>query len=110
VADPSKLDFSDWFSVVATSLVAGMGAALGFFRTSNNKRDTRIRQVEDAMRQWDERHATHTTDIAVIETCQENTAKQLEAIGVTTRDTNENLKELSQTVTQVLLAIQAKKL
>jgi hypothetical protein len=109
VADPSKLDFSDWFSVVVASLLTGMGGAMAWFSGSKRRMHTKIAVVEEAMSLWHERHAKHSTDIAVIQTCQENTAQQLEAISVTTRDTNENLKELGQTVTQVLLAIQAKK-
>ena len=107
--DTSKLDFADWFTVVATALVSGVGGAMAWFNSSNNKRDARMDFLEADMRKWDESHAKHSTEIAVMETCQENTARQLESIGQTTRDTNENLKELSQTVTQVLLAIQAKK-
>jgi hypothetical protein len=109
VADPTKLDFADWFSVVVAAIVSGVGAAMAWFSGSKRRIHGKIADVEAAMTLWNDRHAKHSTDIAVIETCQENTAKQLESISLTTRDTNENLKELSQTVTQVLLAIQAKK-
>jgi hypothetical protein len=95
--------------VVATALVSGVGGAMAWFNSSNNKRDARMDFLEADMRNWDAAHAKHSTDIAVIETCQEATAKHLESIWQTTRDTNENLKELSQTVTQVLLALQGKK-
>jgi ABC-type Zn2+ transport system substrate-binding protein/surface adhesin len=109
VADPTKLDFSDWFTVVVAGIISGLGGAMAWFNSSNNKLHARLDIMEADMRQWDEKHAAHATEIAVVQTCQENTAQQLEAISATTRDTNENLKELSQTVTQVLLAIQAKK-
>jgi len=109
VADPSKLDLSDWVSIIGSSCIAGVGAAMAWFNGSKNKLHARLDFLEADMRKWDESHAKHSTEIAVVQTCQENTAMQLEAIGLTTRDTNENLKELSQTVTQVLLAIQAKK-
>jgi ABC-type nickel/cobalt efflux system permease component RcnA len=109
VADPSKLDFSDWFAVVSAALVSGVGAAMAWFSAGKNRMNARLDFLEADMRQWDQKHADHTTEIAVVQTCQENTARQLEEIGITTRDTNENLKELSQTVTQVLLAIQGKK-
>ena len=109
MADPTRLDFSDWFAVVATGIVSGIGGAMAWFNSSKHRLHTRMTEMEQTMGTWNEKHAHHSTDIAVVQTCQENTAKQLELIGITTRDTNENLKELSQTVTQVLLAIQAKK-
>ena len=58
------------------------------------------------MKNWHNKHAVHDTDIAVVKTCQENTSEQLAKINETTRDTNENLKELSQQMTQMLLAMQ----
>jgi hypothetical protein len=110
VADPSKLDFSDWFALISASILAGISGAMGWFSRTKRIMDERISKVEVSMRSWDGKHAEHSRDLAVVQTCQENTEKQLEAIVITTRDTNENLKELSNTVTQVLLAIQAKKI
>ena len=109
MADPAKLDISDWVSVIGSAVVAGIGASMAWFISSKNRLHARLDFVEADMRKWDEAHAGHTTDIAIMKTCQENTAERLETINQTTRDTNENLKELSQTVTQVLLALQQKK-
>lgn len=109
MADLSKIDFADWFAVVVGGMVSGVGAAMAWFSSSKRRMHDRLSAMDCVMAGWNDRHAKHTTDIAVIQTCQESTAKQLDAIGITTRDTNENLKELSQTITQVLLAIQAKK-
>lgn len=47
----------------------------------------------------------HTTSIAVVQSCQENTRQRLDEICETTRDTNQSLKELSQTITQLALWI-----
>ena len=60
------------------------------------------------MKSWQDMHADHNTDLAVLKTCQENTEQRLNEINETTRDTNQSLKEVSQTVTQVLLALQNK--
>lgn len=109
MADPSRLDYSDWLSIVGASVVSGIGAAMAWFNSSKNRLNARLDFVEADMRKWDESHAQHTTEIAIVKTCQENTAERLEAINQTTRDTNENVKELNQTVTQVLLALQQKK-
>jgi hypothetical protein len=109
VADPSKFDLSDWISIIGASALSGIGAAMAWFNSSKNRLNARLDFVEADMRKWDESHAGHTTEIAIVKTCQENTAERLEIINQTTRDTNENMKELSQTITQVLLALQQKK-
>lgn len=109
MADPTKLDFADWFSVVGTAIVSGIGGAMAWFSSSKRRMHGRINSLEAAMILWNEKHAVHTTEIAVVQTCQENTAKQLELINETTRDTNASIKELSQTITQVLLAVQARR-
>lgn len=102
MADPTKLDFADWFSVVAAGILSGVGGAMAWFNSSKKELYRRVADMECTMN-------GHVTHLAVLETCQENTQKRLEEIVETTRDTNMNLKELSQTVTQVLLAIQAQK-
>ena len=107
--DTSKLDFADWFTVVATALVSGIGGAMAWFNSSNNKRDARMDFLEADMRNWDAAHADHKTQLAVIQNCQKNTENNLEAISLTTRDTNEKIEVLNQTVMKALLAIQAKK-
>ena len=109
MADPTKLDFADWFSVVATAIVSGVAGAMAFFRQSNAKRDARSEQVRVEMAEWDKQQATHTTQLAVLTNCQENTSEALTEIKATTRDTNEALKELSTTLTQALLSIQEKR-
>jgi len=109
VADPSKLDFADWFSVVVAAVLSGMAGAMGWFRGSKKDLESRMLEVETDMRNWDKANADHQTQLAVLQTCQSNTQERLGSIDETTRDTNQSLKELSQTVTQVLLAIQAKK-
>lgn len=109
MADPSRLDITDWFAVVAGGILSGLGSAFVWFSNSKRRIHDRLTTVEHTMTGWSDKHAQHTTDIAVIETCAQNTAKQLEAISLTTRDTNEKLECLSGTITQVLLALQAKK-
>ena len=102
MADPTKLDFADWFAVVSAGILSGVGGAMAWFNSSKKDIHRRLESVEDSM-------SGHHTNLAVLQSCQENTEKRLDEIGETTRDTNQSLKELSQTVTQVLLAIQAQK-
>jgi hypothetical protein len=103
------MDLSDWISIIGSSIIAGVGGAMAWFNSSKNRLHARIDFLEADMRKWDESHADHTTQIAVLSTCQENTSRQLESINVTTRDTNDSVKELNKTITQALLAMQAKK-
>lgn len=109
MADPTRLDFADWFSVVATAIVSGIGGAMAWFASSKRDLYKKFAALEDNMKGFDAMHADHNTSLAVLQTCQRNTEERLEAIVETTHDTNQSLKELSQTVTQVLIAIQSQK-
>ena len=102
----AKLDLADWFSVIATAILSGISAAMGWFSYTKRKLVERIEGTEAAMKTLSKDYAEHGTQLAVLKTCQENTEKRLDEIGETTRDTNQNLKELNQTLTQVLLKIQ----
>jgi hypothetical protein len=102
VANPTTFDFADWFSVVATAILSGVGGAMAWFNSTKKEINRRLESVEDSM-------SGHDTNLAVLQTCQENTEKRLDEIGETTRDTNQSLKDLSQTMTQALLALQGKK-
>jgi septal ring factor EnvC (AmiA/AmiB activator) len=106
VADPSKFDLSDWFSVIVTSIasgiVAGITSAMGWFRRTKLDMYDRITLVEGEMRDWNESHAKHETQLAVMQTCQQNTEERLDAIDRTTRDTNQNLQELSKTIVTLI--------
>ena len=107
VSNPDKLDFADWFSVVGTAIISGIGGAMAWFNYNKRQLNERMEHMEDQMKTWQEKQATHTTSLAVLQTCQENTERQLEQISETTRDTNENLKELGNTITQILLKVQS---
>ena len=109
MADPSKMDLSDWISIIGSSIIAGIGGAMAWFNGSKNKLHARLDFLEADMRKWDESHADHTTQLAVLTNCQDNTEKSLVQIKETTRDTNTALKELSKTMTDVLLSIQEKR-
>lgn len=106
--DPRSLDIGDWVGLAGTALLAGIGGAMAWFRTSTAKLHARMQTVEDEMKEWDRLHAAHTTQLAVVETCQQNTAERLGKIDETTRDTNAKIEHLNETLTQVLLAIQRK--
>lgn len=108
MANPVGLDTGDWIGLIVTCLIAGAGGAMAFFRRGTQKLNDRIDLVEEDMKEWDKLHAEHNTQLAVVKTCQENTQERLEQIDETTRDTNQSIKDLSNTLTQVLLAIQNK--
>lgn len=106
VANVSPLDAGEWVGIIGL-IGGGIGALAALFRSNNGKIHGRIDGVEVEMKEWDKLHADHATQLAVVKVCQENTRDRLEKIDETTRDSNQNLKDLSETVTKVLLAIQA---
>ena len=105
-ANPSQLDFADWFSVVSAAIVSGILSAMGWFAASKRKLVERIGKTEELMKELSEKHANHATQLAVLQQCQKTTEERLEAINETTRDTNQDLKKLNETLTQVLLKMQ----
>lgn len=80
MSDLGKLDIGDWLAVGVTSTIAGIGAAMGWFKSSNNKRDKRTEAIENSMRDYERVRATQATQLAVLETCQANIQEKLEEI------------------------------
>ena len=103
-----KLDLDDWFAVVVAALVSGVGGAMAWFNSSKRKMHERIDLLESNMREWDDRHADHNTQLAVLTTCQSNTVKQLEQISESTLEINRDVKALAERITQIVIAVQAK--
>ena len=101
MANPDKLDFADWFSIVGTALVTGIGGAMAWFNRSKRDIYTKLESMEDTVKD-------HATNLAVLQTSQENTEHRLEEIVETTRDTNHTVKELGQTIMQLLLDMKSK--
>jgi len=74
------LGVGDWFAAIVTCMVAGVGAAMAWFKTSNNKRDAAIKEVKGKVEDCERLLAAHTTLIAVSQTCQKNIEEKLEDI------------------------------
>lgn len=108
MANQNGLDFGDYLAAAVVSVIAGVSGAMAWFNNSRQHIYDRLITVETNMKEWDKLNAAHNVQLERVKTCQENTARQLELIQQSTRDTNRGLAELSETVTKVLLAIQAK--
>ncbi len=72
MADLGKLDIGDWVSLAVVSVGSGMGAAMAWFKASNNKRDERTDEIEKKMELSDKLSNATNTRLAVIEICQAN--------------------------------------
>lgn len=92
---------------ILESALAGIGSAMLWSRYQYTKFHTRLEKAEARMQAHvldnAKDYATHATQIAVMQTCQEDTKRRLEGIEETTGDTN---KKLDQLIRDVLQAIQ----
>ena len=77
VSDLGKLDAGDWLGVIVTSVLAGLGAAMGWFKSSNKKRDQSIEELGERMNNYEAVRATQATQLAVLQTCQANIEEKL---------------------------------
>lgn len=93
--------------VVVSVVLVGMGGAMGWFKWKHQQLNTRLDAVEGTVSRHvlesTKDYSNHTTQLAVIQTCQEETKRRLEGIEETTRDTNQKLDTL---VRDVITAIQ----
>jgi hypothetical protein len=109
VNDPSKLDVSDYFGAAVTGIIAGIGGAMAWFIGAKNKiterMDTQERDLKIRLDGQDVELNKHTTQLAVIHTNQDHMSNRLDEIRECTNTTNEKLGDLSETLTQVLLAV-----
>lgn len=107
VADLKSLDVGEWVGILGL-VSAAIGTAAAWFRSSQNKVHVRIDFVEAEMKEWSKVNAAQDVQLERVKTCQENTRITLDDLKDTTKDTNEKVSKLSETVTQVLLALQGK--
>lgn len=78
-----QLSTGDWLGIGGLAATVA-GAVVGGVKGMLGKRDERITALELG-------HHDQTTQLAVLQTCQENTNVHLEQIRETTRDTNDKL-------------------
>lgn len=107
VASPPSWDVGEWIGVIGL-LSVGIGALASLFRGNNKKIHDRITEVEDTVKEATKTVNDHAVQLERVTTCQENTRDRLEKIDETTKETHQEMKSLSETVTKVLLAIQVK--
>lgn len=80
MSDPSKLEFGDWVQVAVGSILSGTGAAMAWFSGEKKIINARMAKMEGDMKCWSESHAEHNTQLAVLETCQQNTSERLDEL------------------------------
>lgn len=85
-----KLGLGDWAMEIAGGLLVALGVGgMTMFSNAKAKVDARLTRLED----W---HHDKITQLAAVQTCQQNTAERLENIDTVTRDTNMKLDNLIQ--------------
>lgn len=97
--DPTRLDLGNWaLELLTAAAVAILGWALAMVNRGKQQMEAKVENLERET-------ANHKTQLAVLKTCQVNTAERLTEIKTATHDTNDKLDQLAATVTDVLMAI-----
>lgn len=82
--EPPGFDWGEWVTIITASvfgsILAGIGAAMAWFRGEKKQLRSDMTALSQRMGEYDDKHAAHATEIAVIQTCQQSTEKQLEVI------------------------------
>ena len=87
----------EWLALVVTSMLAGMGSAMAWFSNSKKELNTRMTNIDGPqgrMACYEESHALLDKQIAVVETCQENTANTLVELKGLHKDMNQKLDDV----------------
>ena len=83
--------------LAVTSMLAGMGGAMAWFNKSKQELLTRMTNIDGPkgrMACYEESHALLDKQIAVVETCQENTANTLVELKALHKDMNRKLDDV----------------
>ena len=106
MSDPSKLDTAEWVGILG--LIGGFitGIAAWIHRMTKPYND-RIAALEGTVYGVPGQEG-HDTKLAVIRANQDHMTNRLDEIRECTNTTNEKLSDLSDTLTQVLLAVRKK--
>ena len=80
MAPSNGLDLGDWLSLIAGGVLSGIGGAMAWFRGEKKLIYARMEKLEGDMQCYTEGHRAHTTQLAVIESCQRNTERRLDEL------------------------------
>ena len=101
MSEPTGISYGDWLAAAVTILLAALGGIMGWIKSGKKEVHDRLVYLEKNM-------SEHETRLAVVQTCQENTAERLTEIKETTVDTNSKVEHLNETLTKLLVTIQTK--
>lgn len=91
-----RFDLGSWILELAT---AGGTVFLGWaLSVMRRNRDAAHQVVESRLKELETVKSDHVTQLAVLRTCQENTAERLDSIDAVSRDTNMKLDSLIQVI------------
>lgn len=86
MSDP-KLDFADWFAVIAAAIITGIGGAMAWFNGTKKVILARVDTMEEVVN-------AHVTQLAVIQANQFHITNRLEEIRQMTQATSQKLDML----------------
>ena len=75
--DQWVLELVGW---IVGGIMAGLGSAMAWFRSSNAKRDQLIAELDERMTNYEAIRSNQATQIAVIQTCQANINEKMDDI------------------------------
>jgi hypothetical protein len=87
----------EWLAIAVTSGVAGIAGAMSWFGKAKRELQLRMAQIDGPdgrMAVYESQHASLDKQIAIIETCQENTAETLHELKGLHADMNKKLDDV----------------
>ena len=97
MAEPT-ITLGEWLAAAVATILSALGGTLGGMKYGKSHLLGQIGVLKEDMN-------NHATELAVLKTCQANTEDRLSEIKDTTRDTNNEIKQLGQNITQILLSL-----
>ena len=92
------ITIGEWLAAAVATILSALGGTLGGMRYGKTQLLLQIGALRDDMN-------NHTTQLAVLKTCQANTEARLGEIKETTEATNAEVKQLNQNLTQILISM-----
>lgn len=77
---------------------------MAWFNHQTKETEERLKQIEANAETWNERHAEHVTQLAVIHTNQDHMTERLDEIRTAATTTNEKLDVLAENIVKVLMS------
>ena len=92
------ITIGEWLAAAVATILSALAGTFGGMRYGKSQLIAEIGGLKVDMN-------THATELAVLKTCQANTEARLDEIKETIGDTNTEVKQLNQNLTQILISL-----